>query len=85
MKLKTPYKIPSGIEKRLQTWNEWAQRQAKDDKTLKPCITISREFGCQAYPLAETLHKRMNYPAAELRGIIRIFHLTPMQSIDEFF
>lgn len=58
--MKTPYKIPSSIEKRLQTWNEWAQRQAKEDKTLKPCITISREFGCQAYPLAETLHKRLN-------------------------
>jgi cytidylate kinase len=58
--MKTLYKIPSGIEKRLQTWNEWAQRQVKDDKTLKPCITISREFGCQAYPLAETLHKRLN-------------------------
>jgi len=28
---------------------------------------------------------RMNYPAAELRGIKRNFHLTPMQSIEEFF
>ena len=58
--MKTPYTIPSSIEKRLQTWNEWAQRQAEDDKTLKPCITISREFGCQAYPLAEILYKRLN-------------------------
>jgi len=58
--MKTLYKIPSNIEKRLQTWNEWAHRQAKEDTTLKPCITISREFGCQAYPLAETLQKRLN-------------------------
>jgi len=28
---------------------------------------------------------RMNYPAAELRGIKRNFHFTPMQSIKEFF
>jgi len=27
----------------------------------------------------------MNYPAAELRGIKMNFHLTPMQSIEEFF
>jgi len=27
----------------------------------------------------------MNYPAAELRGIKRNFHLTPMQSIEEIF
>jgi len=27
----------------------------------------------------------MNHPAAELRGIKRNFHLTPMQSIEEFF
>ena len=58
--MKTPYSIPSSIEKRLQTWNEWTQQQDKDDKILRPCITISREFGCQAYPLAETLYKRLN-------------------------
>jgi len=29
--------------------------------------------------------EKMNYPAAELRGIKRNFHLTPMQSIEEFF
>ena len=28
---------------------------------------------------------KMNYPAAELRSIKRHFHLTPMQSIEEFF
>jgi hypothetical protein len=27
----------------------------------------------------------INYPAAELRSIKRHFHLTPMQSIEEFF
>lgn len=58
--MKMLYTIPSSIEKRLQTWNEWALRQAEDDKSLKPCITISREFGCQAYPLAENLHRRLN-------------------------
>jgi len=54
------FTITPGIENRLRAWNEMAQRQPKEKKSLKPCITISREFGCQAYPLAETLHKRLS-------------------------
>jgi len=60
--MKTHFTIPPSIEKRLQAWNEWALRQAKEDKQPNPCITISREFGCQAYPLAEKLHKKLNKP-----------------------
>ena len=53
------FTITPGIENRLRAWNEMAQRQPKEKEAL-PCITISREFGCQAYPLAEALHKRLN-------------------------
>lgn len=58
--MKSHYVFPASIEKRLQAWNEWAHGQAKADKSPKPCITISREFGCQAYPLAESLYERLN-------------------------
>lgn len=54
------FTITPGIENRLRAWYEMARRQPKEKKSLKPCITISREFGCQAYPLAETLHKRLS-------------------------
>lgn len=55
--------IPPSIEKRVSIWSELTTRWAKEDKRAKPCITISREFGCQAYPLAETLHRRLNETA----------------------
>ncbi len=58
--MKSHFTIPASIEKRLQAWDEWVQHQSEDDKTNKPCITISREYGCQAYLLAETLYDRLN-------------------------
>jgi len=61
--MKAPYRLIPEIEKRLRAWNEWALRQAREKEILKPCITISREFGCQAYPLAEALHARLNAEA----------------------
>ena len=61
--MKIQVTIPPGIEKRVSTWNELAGRWTKEKITSKPCITISREFGCQAYPLAETLHERLNEEA----------------------
>lgn len=62
--MKAPYRLIPEIEKRLNAWNEWAVRQAREKETPKPCVTISREFGCQAYPLAEALHARLNAEAA---------------------
>lgn len=60
--MKVHFTIPPGIEKRLSAWNEWAVRQDREKKAPEPCITISREFGCQAYPLAETLLEVLNEP-----------------------
>lgn len=56
------FSIPPGIEKRVAAWSELTMRWAREKKSAKPCITLSREFGCQAYPLAETLHHRLNDP-----------------------
>jgi len=44
--MKAPYRLIPEIEKRLSAWNEWATRQAREKETSKPCVTISREFGC---------------------------------------
>lgn len=61
--MRTHFTITPGIENRLSAWNEMARRQPLEKKTSRPFVTISREFGCQAYPLAEILHKRLNESA----------------------
>lgn len=51
--------IPS-IEKRLGAFIEVSRRQESiQDEPLKPAITISREFGCEAYPMAELLRQQL--------------------------
>jgi len=63
--MKQHFSIPPSIEKRLHIWNDWADRQANHDIAPKPCITISREYGCQAYMLAESVFQRMSQHAPE--------------------
>ncbi len=46
------------LEAKLHAWHQM-QMIAEKGKPA-PCITISREFGCQAYPLAEELIRRFN-------------------------
>lgn len=58
--MRVHFTITPGIENRLRAWNEIARRKPIEKKLSRPCITISREFGCQAYPLAEILHRRLN-------------------------
>ncbi|MCD6581470.1 MAG: cytidylate kinase-like family protein [Desulfuromusa sp.] len=43
---------------KLQAWHR--MQQVVDQEKPAPCFTIAREFGCQAYPLAEELIKRLN-------------------------
>jgi len=53
--------IPS-IDNRLSALLEVSRRQAavRDQNPLqKPTITISREFGCEAYPMGELLRQQM--------------------------
>lgn len=45
-------------EQKLQAWHR--MQQVVEPGKPSPCFTISREFGCQAYPLAEALIKRLN-------------------------
>ena len=46
------------LEAKLQAWHR--MQQLVDLEKPAPCFTIAREFGCQAYPLAEELVRRLN-------------------------
>lgn len=46
------------MEAMLQAW--YKQQQLADQNKPAPCITLTREFGCQAHALAEALQKRLN-------------------------
>ena len=47
------------VEQRLKAYHELSSRAMlmKKGEPLKPTITLSREFGCEAYPVAEELVK----------------------------
>ena len=62
--MKNHFTIPTGIEKRLQVWTDWAERQSHTQTAFRPYVTISREYGCQAYKLAEALYERLGKHAA---------------------
>ncbi len=49
--------LPPSIEQRMGAFNEVMRRAKllKPDALPKPTITIAREFGCEAYPVAEEL------------------------------
>lgn len=63
--MKKHFAMPAKVEKRLLAWHEWAQQRPEDTPLSRPCITISREYGCQAYPLAESLQKHLNAQSHE--------------------
>src|SRR5512140_3089313 len=61
--------VPS-IESRLAGLIEVSRRVRAqggmlDRKILKPTVTISREFGCEAYPAAEKLKKILEEKSGE--------------------
>lgn len=59
--------IPS-IDNRLGALIEVTRRQRSrtiDEPLLKPAITVSREFGCEAYPVAELLRQQMEKRTGE--------------------
>ena len=55
------FKLIPSIDNRLSALIEVSRRQAaaKEDQPQKPAITISREFGCEAYPMGELLRQQM--------------------------
>jgi len=50
--------LETSIEKRLSAWLKIQERQQlQRSETKLPTITISRRFGCEAFPLAQRLQK----------------------------
>ena len=54
------FTISPDIDSKLAVWYKWVQAQTEKKQAAGPCITISRKFGCQAYPIAKVLEKRLN-------------------------
>ncbi|MBF0238941.1 MAG: cytidylate kinase-like family protein [SAR324 cluster bacterium] len=50
--------ITPNIEQQLQAWHSLSQNVAKEE--ILPTIAISREFGCEGYPLADILEKKLS-------------------------
>ena len=53
------FTITPDMERKLSGWHTHLQSK-KTASTPQPCITLSREFGCQAYLVAEALQTRLN-------------------------
>ena len=64
--------LPPSIEQRMGSFNE-VMRRAKlftSDTQPKPTITISREFGCEAFPVAEELIKTVQERTGETWALV---------------
>jgi cytidylate kinase len=50
--------LETSIERRISAWQKIQERQSQNREECKlPTITISRRFGCEAYPVAQKLQK----------------------------
>ena len=51
--------LPPSVEERLSGWMRIQERQAAAPvrRGLRPCVTISRQFGCEGFPLALRLQQ----------------------------
>ena len=52
--------LTPNLERRLNTLININDRKSMHNELKNPSITISREFGCEAYPLANELKKRLD-------------------------
>ncbi len=50
------------LDEKMEAWHHFAQQQNEHKKTLAPCVTISRQFGCQAYDVSIGLEKKLEGP-----------------------
>ncbi|ABQ26822.1 cytidylate kinase-like family protein [Geotalea uraniireducens] len=59
--------LTPSVEQRLRAYHELSNRAKSlvEGAPLKPTITISREFGCEAYPIAEELKKLVEQMTGE--------------------
>ena len=59
------FSITPGIDNRINAWNNFTSAKYNAKGKAGPCITISREFGCQAYPVADLLYARLSEKAGK--------------------
>lgn len=59
--------LTPAVEQRLKAYHALSQRSKSlsADVKLKPTITITREFGCEAFPVAEELQKQVEKQTGE--------------------
>jgi hypothetical protein len=63
---KTYTQLVPSIERRLSTWISIAEKSRLRNKTpIGPTITISRQYGCEGFPLAEALEKILENKTGE--------------------
>lgn len=58
-------KIIPSIERRLNNWRALAEKWANAEEETRPTITLSRRYGCEAYPLAEMLVESLQKATGE--------------------
>jgi Cytidylate kinase-like family len=66
--------LTPAVEQRLKAYHEISNRAKSlaEGAPLKPTITISREFGCEAFPVAETVKKLVEQMTGEQWLIVDI-------------
>jgi hypothetical protein len=61
--------IPS-IDRRLSAWISILEKKSsREESIIRPTITISRQYGCQGYPLAESLKQILEERTGEVWNI----------------
>ncbi len=68
--VKTYSQLVPSIDRRLSTWISMVEKVGtQETKPKGPTITISRQYGCEGYPLAETLEKMFKDKTGEVWNI----------------
>jgi len=57
----TSLTLPASVEERLSGWMRIQERRAAAPAKARPrpCVTISRQFGCEGFPLAVRLQRTL--------------------------
>lgn len=76
------FKITPEMDQRIQAWLGHARKNREEDQNPGRCVTISREFGCQGYPVAQALMKRLN-AAGGKKGIWIVLDRKLLEAIAE--
>jgi cytidylate kinase len=64
-----PHQLIPSVEKRISSWIDIQKKQTQqemNETTPKLTITLSREFGCEGYPLAEVLKTKLDNQTGQI-------------------